>query len=860
MRAPFVRTNEGSVSGMPEAAGTGASLTRARRIHRSAAFTGSALAMIFAATPAQAAPTLIERLLAFGRALTRQEITSLTITLGVLLFAVVTAIALLRARTMAAAERTEAKREIARLRAEADRMTALLLSEPQVVVIWRSLNAEPAVLGDVATISGLESSRRVLAFGSWLGAEAASAMDTAVDALRTRGKAFGFSVLTPRGKHIEAEGRPVGGVAVLRLRDVTGAKRDHAAMAAKHKQLEDEIELVRNLLELMPAPVWIRDSDGKLVFANRAFAAAVDVSDPDEVTSRNLELLDQPVRAEAARGREQSGVFHRRVPAVVAGKRRTLEVFEAGSKRGAAGIALDMTEAEIAHSEIARVNEAHRRTLDQMPTAVAIFNAERRLIFYNTAYLSLFKLDAAFLDQEPDDSMVLDRLRAQRCLPEAFDFPEQEVDPRKAADFKHFKAKLHEAYSAVDPKHMMWHLADGRSLRVTASPNAQGGVTYLFDDVSEGYALASRFSSLETTQGETLDALREAVAVFAGDGRLQLNNSAFQKLWRFSDVDLADKPPVGEIRRMCRATEPTSNDVWSEIEQAITTTSERRGFSKPLELSNGVTLDAAIVPLPDGGHLVTFRDVTDTVRAERILRERNAALIAADAIRDTVIRYISHDLRSPLNNISGYTQFLETPEAGALNAKQREYLGHISSSSAELLAIIDGLQLAILDAGGNNAPAAQVEIRKLLDAIAEDAKNRLAEKQLSLVVDVPAGIGSFSADEERVRQVLQNLVANAATHSPRGETIGLSVERRQEAILFRVADHGPGIPRDVQERLFQNLETLPIDSTHRGAGLGLSLVRSAMKLQGGDVMIDSEPNRGTVVTCIFPLTPPETKK
>ncbi|MBY0532500.1 MAG: PAS-domain containing protein [Xanthobacteraceae bacterium] len=822
-------------------------LLRANRRESCAAVFGLALALPFAlAEPARAAPTLFDQILAFGQALNRQEVTSLALTLGILLFAVVTAIGLLRSRTGAASERAEARREIARLRAEADRMTALLLSEPQVVVIWRSLTAEPAVLGDVATISGLDSSRRILAFGTWLGAEPAAAMDAAVDALRKRGKAFGFSILTPRGKHVEAEGRPVGGVAVLRLRDVTGAKRDHAAVAVKHKQLEDEIELVRNLLELMPAPIWIRDAEGKIVFANRAYAGAVEVADPDEATARNLELLDQPIRAEAAQAREQNAVFHRRVGAIVAGKRRTVEVFEAGSKRGAAGIALDVTEAEIARSEISRITEAHRRTLDQMPTAVAIFGSDRRLIFYNSAYLSLFKLDPAFLEEMPDDAMVLDRLRAQRCLPEM-------------ADFRTFKTQLHEAYASVDPKHTMWHLADGRSLRVALSPNAQGGVTYLFDDVSEGYALASRFSSLENTQGETLDALAEAVAVFGVDGRLQLQNQAFQNLWRFSDIDLAEKPPVDAIRRLCRAVEPQSNEVWTEIERAVTSSGERRPVSQRLELADGRSFDCAVVPLPDGGNLVTFRDITDTVRAERILRERNAALIAADAIRDTVIRYISHDLRSPLNNISGYTQFLGTTEAGPLSEKQREYLGHISSSSAELLAIIDGLQLAILDAGGKNMPVAQVEICKLLDAVTANTKTKLAEKQLSLVVDVPAGIGAFSADEERVRQVLQNLVVNAAAHSPRGESIGLAVERRQQAVLFHVSDRGPGIPRDVQERLFQNLETLPIDSTHRGAGLGLSLVRSAMKLQGGDVMIDSGANRGTVITCVFPLTPPETK-
>lgn len=820
---------------------------QANRREKCAATACAALSLfLFSSTATSAEPTLVERTLEFAQALSRQEVTSLALTLGILLFAVVTAIGLLRSRTSAAAERAEAKREIARLRAEADRMTALLLSEPQVVVIWRSLNAEPAVLGDVAAISGLESSRRVLAFGAWLGAEPAASLENAVDALRKRGKAFGFSILTPRGKHIEAEGRPVGGVAVLRLRDVTGAKRDYAAVLSKHKQLEDEVELVRNLLETMPAPIWIRNTDGKLVFANRAYAKAVEVADSDEVTERNIELLDQPVRAEAVRAREQNEAFHRRVGAVVTGKRRTLEVFEAGSRRGTAGIAFDVTEAEIARSEIARINEAHRRTLDQMPTAVAIFGADRRLNFYNNAYLALFKLDPAFLDEMPDDSMVLDRLRAQRCVPET-------------ADFRSFKAQLHETYTAVDAKQTMWHLADGRSLRVAVSPNAQGGVTYLFDDVSEGYALASRFSSLENTQSETLDALVEAVAVFGVDGRLQLNNRAFQNLWRFSDIDLADKPPVDAIRRLCRAIEPDSNDVWMEIERAITSAGERHALVRRFELSGGRHFDCAVLPLPDGGNLATFRDITDTVRAERILRERNAALIAADAIRDTVIRYISHDLRSPLNNISGYAQFLGTSEAGPLSEKQREYLGHISASSAELLAIIDGLQLAILDAGGRNALAAQVEIRKLLDAVAASSKSRLAEKQISLVIDVPAGIGSFPADETRARQVLENLVANAASHSPRGETIGLSVERRQQAILFHVSDRGPGIPRDVQERLFQNLETLPIDSTHRGTGLGLSLVRSAMKLQGGDVMIDSEPNRGTVVTCIFPLTPPDTK-
>lgn len=832
---------------MPEAAGTGKSRHWATHFVRHAAGFGFGIALAFVCFDrAQAEPELFERLIMVARALNRQDITSLALTLGILIFAVTTAIALVRSRARAANDQANAKREIARLRSEADRMTALLLSEPQVVVIWRGANSEPAILGDVAGISGAESARRILAFGSWLGAEPAAAMEAAVDALRQRGEAFGFALVTPRGRHIESEGRPVGGVAVLRLRDVTGAKRDHAALTVQYRQLESEIEQIKNLLEAMPAPIWIRGSEGKLIYTNRAYATAVDAATPTDATTKSIELLDQPLRAEIVRHRAEKRPFHRRVSAIVAGARRTLEVFEASTARGSAGIAFDASDADSARAEITSLNEAHRRTLDQIATAVAIFGADRRLIFYNAAYLSLFRLDAAFLDEGPDDSMVLDRLRAQRLVPET-------------SDFRAFKSKLHEAYSAIEPRQSLWHLPDGRSFRVATSPNAQGGVTYLFDDISEGYALASKFNTLTNTQSETLDALNDAVAVFGSDGRLQLHNPAFQTMWRFDAAELMEKPHIEAVKRHNRRTDPSCAEVWNAIERAVTSGGDRKPFNEMYEDSNGQTFDCALTPLPDGGHMVSFRNISDSVRVERILRERNAALIAADSIRDTVIRYISHDLRGPLNNISGYAQFLGTPEAGPLGVKQREYLGHISASSAELLAIIDGLQLAILDAGGASVLPSEIDVRAMLNVIARDARRGLEEKHLTLKLDCAADAGSFTGDEVRVRQVLQNLMANAVSHSPTGESIGLAAERRDHAMLFRVSDRGPGIPRDVQERVFQNLETFPLDSTHRASGLGLSLVRSAMKLQGGDVMIDSEPNRGTVITCVFPLTPPETK-
>ena len=114
-------------------------------------------------------------------------------------------------------------------------------------------------------------------------------------------------------------------------------------------------------------------------------------------------------------------------------------------------------------------------------------------------------------------------------------------------------------------------------------------------------------------------------------------------------------------------------------------------------------------------------------------------------------------------------------------------------------------------------------------------------------------IGSFIADERRIRQVLFNLLSNAVGFSPPGATVTLAAERSGGEIVFSVTDRGPGIPADMQDRVFDWFETHSLGSHHRGPGLGLSLVRSFVQLHGGRIEINSTVGRGTTVVCTFPL-------
>jgi signal transduction histidine kinase len=768
------------------------------------------------------------------------ELAPLALVVGVVSFAVFTAIGLVRTRGRAQRAAAADRAEIIRLREEVDRAHALLFSEPQVVIAWDARFEQPEVLGDPGIINSVPVARRVLAFTTWLDADQTRAMERAVEALRSRGQGFALTMTTLAGRHVEAEGRAIGGRAVLRLKEVGGVRRELGELAARHDKLLRDVEAIRTLIEALPSPIWASDPAGRKTWVNAAYAHAVEARDGADAVARGLELLDPAARRELEAARHAGEPYAARLAVIVAGTRRIFDVFDLATRGGGAGIGIDVTEVETTRDELARTIEAHRRTLDQLPTAVAIFGADQRLTFHNTAYRALWGLTSEFLDEQPSDGAVLDQLRAARKLPEQ-------------ADFRSWKNQLHAAYRAVEATAHLWHLPDGRTLRAVTTPNPDGGITYLFDDVTEGLELKRRYDALIRVQGETLDHLSEAVAVFGSDGRLRLFNPVFARMWRLLPSLLAERPHVEAIIAACRALHD-EEATWQSLRGAVTGLEHRQPIAKRLERRDGSVIDCATMPLPDGATLVTFEDVTDSVNVERALRERNEALQAAYDLKNDFVHLVSYELRSPLTNIIGFAQLLEDPAIGPLEDKQREYLGYINASSASLLAIInDILDLATIDAGVMKLDLGPVDIRTIMDTAADTVRERLAEHGLTLEISAAPELGSFTADERRLRQILYNLLVNAISFSPEGEAVTLAAERRSDAVVFRVTDRGPGIPTEIQDRVFDRFETHALGSRHRGAGLGLSIVRSFVELHGGTVQLDSAVGRGTTVVCAFPL-------
>ena len=774
---------------------------------------------------------------------------------GAFAFAMWSATWLIRERRMLDENNRRAELKLTDLKARNERAQALLDVPDQRVVIWENREDAPVCRGQLPenTAAPLDPVQ-FIAFGTWMNAQSAQSFEHAVERLRQRAESFDLTVETKSGTVIEVQGRASGSHAFVRFISLSGDRAALAALEAQHTRLMQTTDTMKSLLEAIPFPVWLRDQQAQLTWANQAYVEAVDGEDLDNVSVENRHLLDENARTQIAAAHHQemeaneSGAsqFRERLPATVSGDRRMMDVSEVHYAGGSAGMAVDMSEVEEVQSNLRRTLESHAQTMNQLATAVAIFDERRYLIFYNSAFEDLWKLEPRFLDTEPDNGSFFDTLR------EAGKIAEQ-------PDWSKWRNGLLQVYESTQPMEDWWHLPDRRTLRVVASPQKQGGVTWVFENITEQLEMESRYIALTQVQGETLDHLGEAIAVFAPDGRLKLSNPSFQELWNLDDEQVAADTPIAEITDLCS---PFTEDpsIWMQLSTGITGVSDmRETLSGRITLIAGSILDYALVPLPNGQTLISFADVSASVTLEHTLKERNEALEAAERLKNAFIEHVSYEFRAPLTNIKGFAEMLQQPVFGELNEKQAEYVGHIASSSNVLHTLVDNLlDLATVDAGIMKLDLHQIDPRDTMRAATKSVAELLYEKRVTLNLKPARGAadaGHFVADANRVQQVLYNLLSNAVAFSPEGSAITLESQVDAATISFVVSDMGPGIPIEQKATLFERFSSRASGDGRRGAGLGLAIARSLVELHGGSLELDTTCTSGTRFICRFPKLP-----
>jgi signal transduction histidine kinase len=616
------------------------------------------------------------------------------------------------------------------------------------------------------------------------------------------------------------------------------AEREASYVATARASLANLAQM-REMIDTLPMPIWRRDRGGDLVDCNQAYAASLGAT-RQEVLAGARELAPMAKGPSAApTGPAQSEPVH----LVIAGHRRLFELTEVPCAAGGTiGFARDCTDVESARATLRRHVNAHADVLESIYAAVAIYGQDGRLTFFNHSFARLWQIEETWLATEPTLSEILERLRESRRLPEF-------------ADFRAFKRERCEMFtSLIEPRHELMHLPDGRTLQLTISPHPFGGLTFVYDDVSDRLALECSYNTLIQVQRATLDHLFEGIAVYGGDGRLKLHNPAFRAMWGLSDEDVAGEPHISEIAEMTRDFAEVGSGWAAAKDEFVAQVIAPSLTSGLLYRRDGSMLQVASVPLPDGEVLLTYLDVSDTARVERALRERNEALETAGRLKSEFIASVSHELRTPLNTVIGFAEILNNQYFGSLNSSQSEYCGGVLDSAHQLMSLInDILDLATIEAGYMVLERGPVDIRKMLQSVVTLAQERASSRGLNITLRCPPQIGAIEADERRLKQALFNLISNALKFTPPGGAISIEARRCGGEVLMAVADTAIGIASADQARMF---EESACGKRQAGSGLGLSLVKSLVELHGGSVEIEAAKGRGTRVTCRLPLGPP----
>lgn len=639
---------------------------------------------------------------------------------------------------------------------------------------------------------------------------------------------------------------PDGGQAIsLWFTDITQTNLAVEQARAQESELRQQTLTWQNALDSLQQPAWLRDSTGKLIWVNKAYATWLELP-ADAILAQQAELLGGKAsvgRALALRALTNRETVQDKHHAIIGGARRLLQLNEIYLSLGrqTLGVAEDLTALEEVQDEQKRFRASTTELLRALNTGIAIFNPKQDLVFYNTAFAELFRLDEAWLDQKPSCSALMETMREKRRLPEQ-------------ADFKIYKRGWLDRFtSLINTYEELMHLPDDTAIRLSVVPHPLGGLFMTFEDVTSRLELESNYNTLIAVQRETIDNLAEGLAVFGADGRLRLFNNAYVQLWGFNKNDLNGTPHINALIPTFKPLFDGDADTTQldTLRQAAISRQEERGR---MVLADDRVVEYATVPLPDGGMLNRFNDVTDTTLVERALREKNAALEAAERLKLDFLANVSYQLRTPLNAMMGFAEVLDQKYFGPLTDRQKEYTVGMIEAGQKLIGLVnDILDLSTIEAGYLELQKRPVDVAAMMQTLWQLTQEWARAHQIEITLNCPKNIGKLEVDERRMKQVLLNLISNAIKFTPEKGQITLAVTSTADAMLFSVKDTGVGISDEDQAKIFSPFVRLSHTQRHAGAGLGLSLVKSIVELHGGSITLTSAEGVGTEIVCAIPL-------
>lgn len=555
---------------------------------------------------------------------------------------------------------------------------------------------------------------------------------------------------------------------------------------------------------------------------------------------------------------------------------RHLQLVEIATQLAAIAIGRARTERELRRSE-----ERFNAFMDATPVIAWVTDEDGRHVWMNRAWNDAFGLDR---------NDYIGRTAADLVPPEAA----ERIRRSDAEVLRLDRAvQIPEDTGILRGERFHWNCVKF-PFRDPAGRRFVGGIAI---DITKRKKAEAALREAEERMRAVVEHLHEGLVVTDGNGRtVQMNSAArrllgldastgvngdetsIESLFALETLDGVPMAPADRPLERVRRGEAVR-----EVEARV------RRVGRPWD--RVFSFSGARVLAADGRELafVTFNDITERRRAERLLRDINETLEAkvvtrtaelraaleraesADRLKSAFLATMSHELRTPLNSIIGFTGILAQGLAGPLNDEQRKQLTMVQGSARHLLELInDVLDLSKIEAGQLEVRAERFDLAASVAQVADGVRPLAQRKALTLDAHVDPQVGEMISDRRRVEQILLNLLHNAIKFTERGGvTIRVEpaegVETVESAggvrpgdprlVRFRVADTGIGIREEDLGALFQPFRQLDAGLTrqHEGSGLGLSICRRLAELLGGSIDVRSQWRVGSEFTVLLPL-------
>ncbi|MFA6194757.1 MAG: ATP-binding protein, partial [Patescibacteria group bacterium] len=251
--------------------------------------------------------------------------------------------------------------------------------------------------------------------------------------------------------------------------------------------------------------------------------------------------------------------------------------------------------------------------------------------------------------------------------------------------------------------------------------------------------------------------------------------------------------------------------------------------------------------------VVTAKKLAVTAKKTKLINEELQKL---DVAKDEFVSIASHQLRTPLTALKGYTGMLLDGDAGPVNEKQHEYLTEIKNANDRMISLITALlNVSRVDLDVFIVEPEPIDFKKVAEDVLKDLQMKIVEKKLTVETAFEKNIPIINADLNIVRMVFQNLLTNALKYTASGGKINISIKKDGANILIAVADTGYGIPKNVQSKIFTKMfraDNARVNDPD-GTGLGLYIIKSTLEKTGGKIWFESTENKGSTFYVTTPI-------